>query len=212
MRRISLGGRAKAVDYTGDWNRLYHDNGRIFGEEPKVLVTRALKVWAPRSEQPKALDIGSYSGRNALFLARNGFHVWAMDPSRPALDDLKAQADSEGLSCDVREGFIESYDWRYTYDAIVFCGVSHSLAPVDARRTIDNMKQHTRPGGVNIVSAFTEKVKSHQKSFFTTSELRAAYAGGWEFLVFEERVTPLKLPTSERKDVLVAEFIAKKLD
>ena len=196
------------MDYTGDWYRLYREQGRVFGEEPKPLVQQALKLWAPFSDSPKALDIGSYTGRNALFLARNGFHVWALDPSGPALDDLKAQADSERLKCDVREGFIESYTWQYTYDAILFCGVSHSLALEDAQRTLENMKQHTRPGGINIISAFSEHVKSHQRSFFTAEQLRESYAG-WAFLAFEERVTSLKLPTPDRDSVTVIEVIAK---
>ncbi|MGF7233729.1 MAG: class I SAM-dependent methyltransferase [Frankia sp.] len=196
------------MDYTGDWYRLYREQGRVFGEEPKPLVEQALKLWAPFSDSPKAFDIGSYTGRNALFLARNGFHVWALDPSRPALDDLKAQADGEDLKCDVREGCIESYTWRYTYDAILFCGVSHSLALEHAQRTLENMKQHTRPGGINVISAFSEHVKSHQKSFFTAEQLRESYAD-WEFLVFEERVTSLKLPTPDRDSVMVIEVIAK---
>lgn len=196
------------MDYTGDWYRLYREQGRIFGEEPKPLVRQALALWAPLSDSPNALDIGSYTGRNALFLARNGFHVWALDPSRPALDDLRAQAAEEGLKCDVREGFIESYSWRYSYDAVLFCGVSHSLAPEDAQRAVENMKQHTRSGGINIISAFSEPVKSHQKSFFTAGKLRELYAD-WALLAFEERVTKLKLPTPDRDSVMVIEVIAK---
>ena len=97
------------MDYTGDWHRLYREQGRVFGEEPQPLARQALTVWAPGSDSPQALDIGSYTGRNALFLARAGFHVRALDPSGPALDDLKQQADTEGLACEGREGFIESY-------------------------------------------------------------------------------------------------------
>lgn len=197
------------MNYTGDWYRLYREQGRVFGEEPKPLVRQALELWAPSSDSPSAFDIGSYTGRNALFLARNGFHVWALDPSGPALEDLKAQADGEGLACDIREGFIETYAWQYSYDAIVFCGVSHSLAPKDAQLTLENMKEHTRPGGINIISVFSEQVKSHQKSFFTAEQVRAAYAG-WEFLAFVEQDTSLKLPTPDRDRVTVIEAIARK--
>jgi tellurite methyltransferase len=197
------------MDYTGDWHRLYREHGRVFGEEPKPLVQQALELWAPPSDSPSAFDIGSYTGRNALFFARHGFRVWALDPSGPALEDLKAQADGEGLMCDIDEGFIETYAWRDSYDAIVFCGVSHSLSLEDAQRTLDNMKKYTRPGGINIISAFSELAKSHQKSFFTAEQLRAAYAG-WEFLAFVEQDTSLKLPTPDRDRVTVIEAIIRK--
>lgn len=196
------------MDYTGDWHRMYREQGRVFGEEPKPLVRQALTLWAPRSKSPQALDIGSYTGRNALFFARAGFHVLALDPSGPALDDLKAQAAGEGLACEVQEGYIESYTWPDSHDAVLFCGVSHSLPLKDAQRTLENMKQHTRTGGINIISAFSEQVKPHQKSFLTAEQLRAAYAD-WEFLAFAEQITTLKLPTPERDSVKVVEAIVR---
>lgn len=198
-----------SVDYSGDWHELYRQNGRVFGEKPKELVVHALNLWQPASTRPRALDIGSYTGRNALYLARQGFSVWAMDPSLPALEDLQQQAEAEGLDCNVREGLIENYTWRYTYDAVLFCGVSHSMHDPDVEHTLAKMREHTVPGGINIVSAFTEMVKPHQRSFMAPQRIKKLYLE-WEILAFEVRVTSLKLPTRERSTVTVAELIARR--
>jgi tellurite methyltransferase len=197
------------MDWSKDWDQLYNQNGRVFGEEPKPIVRESLKLWKPSSQRPSAFDIGSYSGRNTLFLAQRGFRVTALDPSKPALHDLKQQAEKETLACEIVEGFIEAYAWPESYDVIVFSGVSHSLATSDVEHVFERMRTHTKPGGINIVSAFAEHVRSHQKSFMPPERLREIYRD-WKILAYEERVTSLKLPTPERDRVKVTELIAQR--
>ena len=199
------------MDWSKDWDQLYQEKGRVFGEEPKPLVREALKLWKPPSQHPNAFDIGSYSGRNTLLLARQGFRVTALDPSKPALQDLKQQAEKENLACEIKAGFIETHEWSEDYDVIIFSGVSHSLASSDVEKVFEHMKKHTKPGGLNLVSAFAEHVRSHQRSFILPTRLKEIYSG-WELLTYEERVTSLKLPTPERDSVLVTELAARKND
>lgn len=51
----------------------------------------------------RALDLACGRGGNALFMARHGLAVSAWDYARPAIDLLREQARSEGLSLDAVE-------------------------------------------------------------------------------------------------------------
>ena len=79
------------------WDSRYLGGAYESRTHPSVLLAH----WADRLEgtgaAPKAIDIACGSGRNALFLARLGWHVDAIDISAVALERLQAAADAEGL-------------------------------------------------------------------------------------------------------------------
>lgn len=70
--------------------------------EARVHPSALLADWASRIEvtgtAPGAIDIACGAGRNALFLARRGWHVDAVDISPVALGRLRAAADAAALS------------------------------------------------------------------------------------------------------------------
>ena len=70
-----------------------------------------LEHWAGRLQvtgpAPRAIDLACGSGRNALFLARRGWHVDAVDISQVALERLRAIADAEGLPVNCVERDLE---------------------------------------------------------------------------------------------------------
>jgi len=63
--------------------------------------TALLESWLPRLDvrapSPLAVDVACGEGRHALYLARRGWRVEAMDISDVALDNLAATARAEGL-------------------------------------------------------------------------------------------------------------------
>jgi SAM-dependent methyltransferase len=90
-----------------------------------------LCAWAERLPRGRALDIACGAGRNALFLAEQGYEVDAMDISATALARGEASARERGL----RVNWIES-DLDFTdlpsapYDVIVMCRyVNRELFP-----------------------------------------------------------------------------------
>ncbi len=191
------------------WNKTFAEKGRLFGTDPSALVVEALKLWKPSREVPHALDIGAFTGRNALFLARNGFKVIALDPAAEPLKDLQAQANAEGLSVDVQVGTLERYEWSKQFDCIICVNVLHVLSPEDATRAIHAMKQHTVPGGINVVTAFTSKPFEDQKKVFAHNELKQAYTN-WEILHYEERKANLAVGgTAEVADIIAKKPLAK---
>lgn len=114
--------------------------------EPDVCqLALGLKADPPR----RVLDLGCGIGRHALWLAREGFAVTALDASAAGLDHARAEAEKAGL--DIR--FIQApmtalpladqaFDWVLSWNVIY-----HGNETV-VRRTIGEISRVLRPGGI----------------------------------------------------------------
>lgn len=80
-----------------DWNRRYAGVERLFSGEPDDALVEMAGGLPPG----RAVDLGAGEGRNALWLARNGWRVTAVDLSEVALGRLDAAARAEGLAVEV---------------------------------------------------------------------------------------------------------------
>jgi SAM-dependent methyltransferase len=75
------------------WDDRYRRPGYWAGTEPAEFLVQTMPL-LPRGT---ALDIASGEGRNAVFLAARGFHVFAVDRSRVALQKTEAAAQEQGI-------------------------------------------------------------------------------------------------------------------
>jgi SAM-dependent methyltransferase len=75
------------------WNKVYSADQPIFLQQPTALLVDAVKDRRPG----KALDIGMGQGRNAIFLARQGWDVTGFDPSDEGVRQAQAQARKLGV-------------------------------------------------------------------------------------------------------------------
>ena len=64
------------------WNARYAEGA--YGERPHPA--QLLADWLPRLPKGTALDLGCGAGRNAVFLAQNGFEVQGLDVSDVGLE------------------------------------------------------------------------------------------------------------------------------
>ncbi|MBI2182024.1 MAG: class I SAM-dependent methyltransferase [Deltaproteobacteria bacterium] len=88
-----------------------------------------------------ALDIATGKGRNAIFLAEQGFDVVAVDVSPVALDDARKRAAGKSLSISWQQADLERVELpEATYDLVVdFNYLQRSLIP--------QIKAALKPGG-----------------------------------------------------------------
>lgn len=90
------------------WDARYSDGAYRVRRHPSAL----LQCWIDRLDvgglPPRAIDMACGRGRNALFLARRGWHVDAIDISAVALEHLRADATAEGLSVNCIERDLET--------------------------------------------------------------------------------------------------------
>lgn len=75
------------------WDARYRDGAY----EDRTHPTALLAEWLPRLPRGRALDVACGAGRNALFLAAQGFRVSAVDISAVALERGRRAAAERGL-------------------------------------------------------------------------------------------------------------------
>lgn len=78
------------------WDARYRDGAY----ERRTHPTALLATWLPQIPRGRALDVACGAGRNALFLAENGYEVTALDISRVGLDRGRRAAAERGLAVD----------------------------------------------------------------------------------------------------------------
>jgi len=75
------------------WDARYSQAGRVWSGEPNAVLVREAAKLTPAS----ALDLGSGEGADAIWLARQGWRVTAVDISQVALDRAEQHAVAAGV-------------------------------------------------------------------------------------------------------------------
>ena len=70
------------------WDSVYSSDNSFFGEGPSVLAKESLH-FLDESRCKYILELGCGQGRDAVFLARNGFNVHAIDFSNVSVSQLR---------------------------------------------------------------------------------------------------------------------------
>ena len=172
------------------WEKAYQvPDADTFGR-PSAEIIRLAEQLPPGSS---VLDLGCGEGRNALFLAAQHLAVDACDISSAGIAKLKAHAAKEDLAIDAWVADLAAFEFSRDYDAIIAHGVLHLLPRADWARLIAAMRQHTKPGGVNIVAVFTDDIPPpddlapFMRGLFKKGELATHYAD-WRLDINESYV------------------------
>lgn len=80
------------------WDARYREGAYESRTHPSALLVEWLPKLAIGTTRPRAADVGCGAGRNALYLARLGWEVDALDVSQVALERLAAAAAAERVS------------------------------------------------------------------------------------------------------------------
>ena len=80
------------------WDDRYRAGQYRARTHPSALLAEWLPQLEPFGSPPRALDVACGRGRNAVYLARHGWRVDAVDISQVALDQLAARATAESLN------------------------------------------------------------------------------------------------------------------
>lgn len=128
-----------------DWDTRYSKGEYIHPKEPSCLLMQLL----PLLPKGRTLDIACSEGRNAVFLAKNGYEVDAIDISGIALERGAAAAGEEGLKINFIRADLETYQMPTdTYDLIInFNYLQRSLVP--------SIKRGLKKGGVVLFETYT---------------------------------------------------------
>lgn len=164
----------------------------------------------------RALDLGCGQGRNALFLAKQGFEVTAVDKNELALEILRSIVEQEDLDLPVGSYDINSASLTQTYDLIVSTVVLMFLQAERIPDIIRNMQEHTALGGYNLIvcAMDTEDFPCSVPFPFTFKEGELAeYYKGWELVKYNENPGHLhrRDENGNRIQLRFATMLAKKV-
>lgn len=128
------------------------------------------------------LDLGCGVGENARHLAKS-HRVHAVDNHTFALDTL-LKNDCSNITAICED--IATFPFKFSYSGIVCTHVLHFLARDALDRVLADIKSHTKPDGINIISAFTNKGDfKPSPSLLEPNALKEFYAG-WGIIHYSE--------------------------
>ena len=132
------------------WDERYSASDYFYGKEPNDFLREQIKR-LPAGGQVLCLAEGE--GRNAVYLAREGFQVTAVDGSRVGLQKLEALAKDSGVSvktvcADLADFAIEPQAW----DAIIaiWCHLPSALRKKVHAASVQGL----RKGGAFLLEAY----------------------------------------------------------
>ena len=176
-----------------DWNALYKTEKDPFGIEPSLLVKNFLNQ-IPKG-QP-ILDLGCGSGRNSLYLGKEGFKVTCVDISSEAINTLLLKAQEMGVKDKIKAIVQDAskFDGWGKYGLIICYTTLHFLSDSGARQLIKNIKEHTIGKGLNIIADFAGDgpLKRDNGGFWLKNEELKSLYSGWKELFYKEDLSRTK--------------------
>lgn len=178
----------------GFWNERYSQPTFLYGEQPNEFLRETTPVLKPGS---RVLSLGEGEGRNAVWLAKNGHRVTAIDQSEVGRDKALQLATSHQTTIDYLLQPVESGDWIAGFwDAIVniFC----HLPSANRHRVYAGIHQSLKPGGYFISEQFSPEQLSYQSGgpkdadmLVTPDEIEQVFRTGYEIIRLEGCVIQL---------------------
>src|SRR5687767_14700388 len=138
------------------WDERYSAEGYAYGTEPNEFLQ------ANVSSIPKGqvLSLAEGEGRNAVFLAKQGYSVTAVDGSLVGLEKARRLADESGVVVDFIHADLADYDLgENRWDGIVsiFCPLPSAIR----KQLYKKVEAGLKPGGVFLLEAYTPDQLQH---------------------------------------------------
>ena len=173
----------------------------IFKGEPKFDTSpNKLLIEAARNRKPgKALDVGMGQGRNAIYLARNGWQVTGFDVSREGLGAAQKLAGEAGVKIRTELASDEEFDFgTEAWDLIAI------LYPIE-KRSVFRVRQALKKGGIVVIEC-GHKEAGNKPFEYETNELLKIF-DGFRILKYEDT---LAVHDWTRKEMRIVRLIAEK--
>lgn len=200
-----------------DYEARYKDENYYWGLNPNHLCYEIMKL-KPPTKPYRVLDIGCGEGKDAIFLAKNGYIVSAFDVADSGLEKGRKLAEQNKVSVNFFKADLFDYKSDTTFDIIYSSGVLHYLTPETRKDFINNLKIHTSINGIHVLNVFVKKpfiqdaVDSEKKELenapWYSGEL-FTYYHDWLFHTCKEEIFDCNsggIPHKHCMDTLIAEY------
>jgi SAM-dependent methyltransferase len=158
-----------------EFNHLYSTEINYYGDRASPSLVRYLKMFNVEGAG-NALDLGCGQGRNAVYLAQQGFSVLGVDKSAEAVACLPGNI--VGQVADIAE-----FDITPAHYQLIISNTSiDHLSAEQNGKVVGNIINGLAPGGYLFVSVFMNndpmesETASHVKHYYQSNELREQFA------------------------------------
>ena len=200
------------------YDERYNAEGYYWGLSPNNLCYEIMLL-KPPTKPYKVLDIGCGEGKDAVFLAKNGYNVTAFDISDQGLSKARELAVHCGVKVDFFKADIRDFRLEADFDIIFSSGVFHYIPQEQRSSVIESLKEHTTSKGINVINVFVRKPFIPLPPDIEESELAAGdwksgelfmYYHDWLFHKNEEQIFDCNssgIPHKHCMDVMITEKI-----
>jgi cyclopropane fatty-acyl-phospholipid synthase-like methyltransferase len=187
------------------WDAFYADRAKpcvFFGTAPD----ESLAAWIHDGllRPGRAIDLGCGNGRNAVFLARQGFSVQAVDYSQTAVDWARDRIAEAGVAVSLTQQSVFDLALEAgAYDLVYDSGCFHHIAPHRRRQYVELVVGALKPGGCFGLTCFRPEGGSgysddevyERRSMggglgYTAERLREIWSSGLQVRVVRQMVKP----------------------
>jgi len=195
------------------YDSLYLTQESVYGTAPEKIVEKVHHYVSSGS----VFDVGGGEGRNALYLAAQGYEVTVQDMSEVGLAKLDSLADKVGLSVQTVVADTAVERLTATYAVFVYSFILHHLPTVDVERVLTEHKAATEPGGCHVVATFLARGGLYERNtisgrFYPAPEALCSLYSDWNVEICEvtEIVSQARNKQGERMSNDAVYFLAKK--
>jgi SAM-dependent methyltransferase len=180
LKSVATNGKAAEINR---WNRILTAEKPVFNTKPNEFLVEMAKSRKPGT----ALDVGMGQGRNAIWLAQQGWDVTGFDVAEQAVALAQQTAAKLGVRFHAEVKDMEQFDFgEKRWDLIL-------LSYVSPRRIAEIVQRALKPGGVLIVESFhRDATKGHSLGggvVFDTGDLPKLYPQ-LRVVRYEEPIAP----------------------
>jgi tellurite methyltransferase len=163
------------------FNDVYRMKKSYYGEQASPSLIRYLQMYNV-ANQGTSLDLGCGQGRNALYLASQGFSVIGVDSSDEAIKSLTESAKAKELNIIGEVSNMTDFDIAPNFYNLIVANTSlDHLSVEDGNRVAQDMIRGLALGGYIFVSVFMtsdpgkSETAEHVKHYYHTGELRKQF-------------------------------------
>ncbi|SCA55957.1 Methyltransferase type 11 [Candidatus Terasakiella magnetica] len=134
------------------WDEKYASDELVFGTTPNGFLTQKSPLY---KEGAKILCVGDGEGRNGVWLAEQGFHVFSVDGSKNGVDKAIAQADTRKVSSHFEGLCTDLLKWNWPLNSYDGVACLHLYFMPDERPAMHQaMMDSLKENGIFILECF----------------------------------------------------------